>query len=158
MIIQAGFDLELLARLLIVPEGTVLHKLVVIGLDSSMQLASIHVVSHQFDGRMEPYFRSILDQLDVESTRYFAVAHAGAWPECPNQAAPVLEEAEALRTLAHQRGFQMIGHFGLDGTEYMSNGPHYYFDRYHLGLPCTMDHWVHSQYGSCGPQAGRGRD
>jgi hypothetical protein len=37
MIIQAGFDLELLARLLIAPEGNVLPKLVVIELDANMQ-------------------------------------------------------------------------------------------------------------------------
>ena len=53
-------------------------------------------------------------------------------------------------TLADQRGFQMIGHFGLDETGYMCNGPHSYFDQYHRGLPCTMDHWVHSKYGTCG--------
>jgi hypothetical protein len=53
----------------------------------------------------------------------------------------------------------MIGHFGIDETGYMSNGPHSYFDQYALeDLPPTMSHWVHSQYGSCGPQAGRGRD
>jgi hypothetical protein len=44
----------------------------------------------------------------------------------------------------------MIGHLGLEETEYMSNGPHYYFDRYDLGLPCTMDHWVHSERGHDG--------
>ncbi|MEW9873312.1 hypothetical protein [Arthrobacter sp. HS15c] len=150
MIIQAGFDLEILARLLIVPEGNVLPKLVVIELDADMQFADIQVVSHQFGGRLEPHFDAILRQLNTDRTRYFAIAHAGAWPECTAVDAPILAEAEALRASALQRGFLMIGHFGLEGDEYMSNGPHYYFDRYHLSLPCTMDHWVHSRHGKCG--------
>ena len=150
MIIQAGFDLEILARLLIAPEGNVLPKLVVIELDANMQFADIQVVSHQFGGRLAPHFDSILRQLNTGRTRYFAIAHAGAWPECPAVDAPVLAEAEALRTRAIQHGFLMIGHFGLEGDEYMSNGPHYYFDRYQIGLPCTMDHWVHSRHGKCG--------
>lgn len=149
MIIQAGFDLELLARLLIAPTGIVQPKLVVIELDADMQFADIQVVSHQFDGRLEPHVQAILDQLDPNGTRYFAIAHAGVWPECPDADSPILEEAHELRTRAHQRGFLMIGHLGLEETEYMSNGPHYYFDRYHLGLPCTMDHWVHSRHGQC---------
>ncbi|WP_426227828.1 hypothetical protein [Pseudarthrobacter sp. DSP2-3-2b1] len=149
MIIQAGFDLQLLARLLIAPEGKVKPKLVVIVLDADMQLADLRVVSHQFDGLLEPHFEAILDQLDPDGTRFFAIAHAGAWPECPEANAPILEEAHALRILAHQHGFLMIGHFGLDRAESTSNGPYYYFDRYHLGLPCTMDHWVHSRQGQC---------
>ena len=45
----------------------------------------------------------------------------------------------------------MIGHFGLDETGYMSNGPHSYFDQYARGddLPDTMLHWVHSRFGKC---------
>jgi hypothetical protein len=150
MIVQAGFDLELLSRLLIAPRGRVLPKLVVIELDADMQLADIRVVSHQFDGRLKPHFETILERLDPDVTRYFAIAHAGTWPECPDVDVPILEEAGALRTLTHERGFLMIGHFGLDKSGYMSDGPHYYFDRYNLGLPCTMDHWVHSRQGHCG--------
>ncbi len=157
MIIQAGFDLEFLARLLIAPTGNVSPKLVVIELDANMQLADIQVVSHQFDGQLEPHFDAVLGQLDSDGTRYFAIAHAGVWPECGDFHAPILEAAEELRTRAHQRGFLMIGHFGLDGAGYMSNGPHYYFDRYHLGLPCTMDHWVHSKHGTCDPAASHSR-
>jgi hypothetical protein len=151
MIIQAGFDLELLARLLIVQEGRVLPKLVVIGMDAEMQLESIELVSDKFAGRLEPYFDSILDKLDPERTRYFAIAHAGIWTEqCLPWDIPIIMEAEGLQTLANERGFQMIGHLGLDGTGYMSDGPHSYFDQYDRGLPPTMNHWVHSKYGKCG--------
>jgi hypothetical protein len=41
MIIQAGFDLQILARLLIAPEGNVLPKLVVMEMDANMQFADI---------------------------------------------------------------------------------------------------------------------
>lgn len=150
MIIQAGFDLEFLARLLIAPEGKILPRLVVIGLDADMQFADIGVACCQFDGSLEPYIDTILEHLDPDTTRYFAIAHAGGW-ECTDVVhAQVLTEAEALRAAALERGFLMIGHFGLDEDGYLSNGPHYYFDRYHLGLPCTMDHWVHSKHGKCG--------
>jgi hypothetical protein len=152
MIIQAGFDLEFLARPLIVHQGKVLPRLVVIGLDANMQLESLEVASDQFAGKLEPHFDSILDKLDPEWTRYFAVAHAGVWTEnCWPWDIPIIREAEGLKTLAKGRGYQMIGHVGLDATGYMSDGPPAYFDQYPLGeeLPCTMDHWVHSRYGTC---------
>lgn len=153
MIIQAGFDLELLARPLIVQDGKVLSKLVVIGLDANMQLESIELVTDQFAGKLEPYFDSILDKLDPEWTRHFALAHAWIWTE--NRLPwdiPIIMEAAGLQTLAKERGYQMIGHLGLDATGYMSDGPHAYFDQYpgHDDLPCTMSHWVHSGYGACG--------
>jgi hypothetical protein len=151
MIIQAGFDLEFLARPLIVQQGKLLPRLVVIGLDAEMQLECLEIASDRFGGKLEPHFDSIFDELDAEWTRYFAIAHAGIWTEhsLPWEV-PIIMEAEGLRTLADQRGFHMIGHFGLDETGYMCNGPHAYFDQYHRGLPCTMDHWVHSKYGTCG--------
>ncbi|HJV99340.1 MAG TPA: hypothetical protein VJ617_09630 [Arthrobacter sp.] len=91
MIIQAGFDLQILARPLIVQEGN--------------------------------YSES-----------------------------PILQEAKRLKAAAAQRGLRMIGHFGLDETGYMSDGPHSYFDQYGLseGLPPTMSYWVNSKYGKCG--------
>lgn len=81
MIIQAGFDLELLARPLIVQEDKVLPRLVVIGLDAEMQLESIKVASDHFSGQLEPEFDAILDELEPKWTRYFAIAHAGIWTE-----------------------------------------------------------------------------
>ncbi|KRE81107.1 hypothetical protein ASG77_04135 [Arthrobacter sp. Soil762] len=55
MIIQAGFDLQILVRPLIVQDGRVLPKLVVIGLDADMQLDGIKVVSDEFAGLLVPY-------------------------------------------------------------------------------------------------------
>lgn len=149
MIIQAGFDLVLLAHPLIVHEERMFPKLVVIGLDAEMQLERISVVSDQFMGRLEPHFDAVLNELEPDSTRYFAIAHAGAWAEqWPPWEEPIIQEAEGLKTLAGQRGFRMIGHVGIDETGYTCNGPHMYFDQYPLGddLPCTMNHWVHSSY------------
>jgi hypothetical protein len=77
MIIQAGFDLELLAQPLIVQEDKLLPRLVVIGLDAEMQRESIKVASDQFTGRQEPEFDSILNELEPRWTRCFAIAHAG---------------------------------------------------------------------------------
>jgi hypothetical protein len=97
MIIQAGFDLEFLARLQIVPLGEVLPRLVLIAVDADMQLADISVATRRFDGRLEPHFDSILGRLDPETTRYFAIAHAGCWSECLDTEDPVLQDANALR-------------------------------------------------------------
>jgi hypothetical protein len=149
MIIQAGFDFALLAHPLIVQEGKLFPKLVVIGLDAEMQMERIEVVSDQFTGRLEPHFDAILDVLEPRCTRYFAIAHAGVWAEHrPPWEVPAIQEAEGLKTLAGQRGFRMIGHIGIDKSGYTCNGPHSYFDQYPLGddLPCTMSHWVHSSY------------
>ena len=151
MIIQAGFDLQILARPLIVQEGKVLPRLVVIGLDTDMQLDGIRVVGNEFSGSLKPHHHEILDGLDPKWIRYFAIAHAGIWPEDNyNYDDPILLEAQALETAAAQRGLHMIGHFGLDETGYMSARAHSYFDQYGLDLPPTMSHWVHSKYGACG--------
>jgi hypothetical protein len=149
MIIQAGFDLELLARPLIVQEDKLLPRLVVIGLDAEMQLESIKLASEHFTGKLEPQFDAILDELEPQWTRYFAIAHAGIWAEdCPPWEVPIIQEAADLNALATQAGFRMIGHIGIDAMGYMCDGPHSYFDQYRLGndLPCTMSHWVHSSY------------
>ncbi|WAH95492.1 hypothetical protein [Arthrobacter sp. MMS18-M83] len=152
MIIQAGFDLELLARPLIVQEGKLRPRLVVIGLDAEMQLESIRVVSESFEGSLKPFQDAILEHPDLEGTKYFAIAHAGIWVEDDYfDEQPILAEAKQLSGIAKERGLHMIGHFGLDDTGYMSNGPHSYFDQYSLGddLPSTMTHWVHSRFGRC---------
>ncbi|QCP00229.1 hypothetical protein FCN77_24095 [Arthrobacter sp. 24S4-2] len=152
MIIQAGFDLQILARPLIVQQGRVLPRLVVIGLDAEMQLDGVEVVSDEFAGSLKPHHDAILDGLDPEWTKYFAIAHAGIWTEhnyhCDD---PILLEAAELETVAAHRGFHMIGHFGQDETGYMSAGAHSYFDQYprHVELPCTMTHWVNSKVSTC---------
>lgn len=153
MIIQAGFDLQILVRPLIVQGEKVLPKLVVIALDGDMQLDGIKVVSDEFAGSLEPHHDAILDWMDLDWTKYFAIAHAGIWPEddyCSES--PILQGAKTLEAVAAQRGLRMIGHFGLDETGYMSDGPHSYFDQYGLSehLPPTMSHWVNSRYGKCG--------
>lgn len=153
MIIQAGFDLELLARPLIVQEGKLYPRLVVIGLDAEMQLDSIRVVTESFSGSLETFQEAILEHLDLEGTKYFAIAHAEIWAEsdfCDEQ--PILIEGKQLAKVAAERGLHMIGHFGIDETGYMSEGPHSYFDQYPSEdhLPSTMTHWVHSKFGQCG--------
>ncbi|MBT2593947.1 hypothetical protein [Arthrobacter sp. ISL-72] len=147
MIIQAGFDLEILARPFIVQDGIVLPRLVVIGLDVDMQLDCLEVISEKFGGSLEPHFDAILSPLDPEWTKYFAIAHAGTWSErdyYPED--PIHRKATKLARVAAQRGFRMIGHFGQDETGHMSAGAHYYFDQYpsHDDLPCTMTHWESS--------------
>lgn len=153
MIIQAGFDLQILVRPLIVQEGKVLPKLVVISLDADMQLDGIKVVSDEFAGSLMPHHDAILDGFDPAWTTYFAIAHAGTWTDrCYGHDDPILKEGEALKEAASKRGLYMVGHFGLDETGYMAAGPHSYFDQYpfHSDLPRTMSHWVHSKYGKCG--------
>ncbi|MET3719971.1 MULTISPECIES: hypothetical protein [unclassified Arthrobacter] len=76
MIIQAGFDLQILVRPLVVQEGRVLPKLVVIALDADMQLDGIKVASDEFAGSLEPHYDASLDWMDLDWTRYFAIAHA----------------------------------------------------------------------------------
>ena len=152
MIIQAGFDLQILARPLIVQAGKILPRLVVIRLDSEMQLDGVEVVSEGFSGSLEPHFDAILAALDPEWTKYFAIAHAGTWTEnCFPWDIPILEEAGELETVAARGGFQMIGHFGQDETGYMSARAHSYFDQYpsYDELPCTMTHWVNSKASTC---------
>ncbi|MGX5716707.1 hypothetical protein [Arthrobacter sp. MAHUQ-56] len=153
MIIQAGFDLQILIRPLVVQEGRVLPKLVAVALDADMQLDGIKIVSDEFAGSLTPHLEAILDWMDLDWSRYFAIGHAGIWPENDYYSeSPVLQEAKTLEAAAAQRGLRMIGHFGIDETGYMSDGPHSYFDQYGLieGLPPTMSHWVHSKHGKCG--------
>ncbi|MGO4583484.1 hypothetical protein AB4Z38_06310 [Arthrobacter sp. 2RAF6] len=152
MIIQAGFDLELLARPLIVQEERLYPRLVVIGLDAEMQLESIRVVTESFEGSLNPFQDAILEDLDIEGSTYFAIAHAGIWAEDDYfNEQPIHAEAKLLSEAAAREGILMIGHFGIDETGYMSAGPHSYFDQYPSedDLPSTMTHWVHSRFGQC---------
>ncbi len=152
MIIQAGFDLQILARPLIDQEEKLYPRLVVIGLDAEMQLESIRVVTESFEGSLKPFQDAILEDLDLEGSKYFAIAHAGIWAENDYfSEQPILAEAKLLSEAAAREGILMIGHFGIDETGYMSNGPHSYFDQYPSGddLPDTMTHWVHSRVGQC---------
>ena len=152
MIIQAGFDLQILARPLIDQEEKLYPRLVVIGLDAEMQLESIRVVTESFEGSLNPFQDAILEDLDLEGFTYFAIAHAGIWAEHDYfDQQPILAEGKLLSEAAARRGLLMIGHFGIDETGYMSAGPHSYFDQYASGddLPDTMIHWVHSRFGNC---------
>ena len=152
MIIQAGFDLQILARPLIDQEERLYPRLVVVGLDAEMQLESIRVVTESFEGSLNPFQDAILEHLDLDGSKYLAIAHAGIWAENDYyDEQPILQEAKKLKGIAEERGFHMIGHFGIDETGYMSNGPNYYFDQYLLGddLPETMHHWVHPRFGKC---------
>jgi hypothetical protein len=55
MIIQAGFDFEILARPLIIQHGMLMPSLVLICLDADMQLDSVDVVPGNFAGRLVPF-------------------------------------------------------------------------------------------------------
>ena len=105
MIIQAGFDLQILARPLIDQEEKLYPRLVVIGLDAEMQLESIRVVTESFEGSLNPFQDAILEDLDLEGSKYFAIAHAGIWAEDDYfDEQPILAEAKLLSEAAAERG------------------------------------------------------
>jgi hypothetical protein len=151
MIIQAGFDFEILARPYIVQDGRLIPRLVLISADSEMRLDSISVITDDFRGSIEPFQDSILECLDPESARYFAIAHAGRFSEYAFSE-PIMDEARLLDEAAAVRGMQLIGHLALDETGYMSARARSYFDQHpgHDDLPRTMFHWSHSRFGECG--------
>lgn len=152
MIIQAGFDFEILARPLIIQHGMLMPSLVLICLDENMQLDSVVVVPGNFSGCLVPFEGAILASLDPEYTKYFAIAHPGSFSEDSGEPDPLFDEARALETKAAARGVKLIGHFALDETGYMAARARSYFDQYpgHDDLPRTMVHWVHSTHGRCG--------
>jgi hypothetical protein len=152
MIIQAGFDFELLARPLIIQHGMLMPSLVLICLDAEMQLDSVDVVPGDFAGCLVPFEGAILAALDPEYTKYFAIAHPGSFSEAYGEPDPLLDEANALEVKAAERGFQLIGHVAIDETGYMSARARSFFDQYpsHDDLPRTMFHWAHSKLGKCG--------
>jgi hypothetical protein len=151
MIIQAGFDLALLARPHIAQAHGVLPRLVAIGLDADMCVDIVTIVSDEFSGSLRPHIEEILDALRHQNTKYFAIAHAGCWPEIRADSEPILIEGADLRALAAaELGLEMIGHFGVDETGYTSSSPHLYFDDYYNELPETRLHWSHSTFGGCG--------
>ena len=151
MIIQAGFDFEDLARPYIVQDGKLRPKLVLICLDEEMRLNSVEVVAEDFAGSLAPFQDAVLAALDPEYTKYFAIAHPGRFSEY-DFSEPIIEEARALEAKATERGMQLIGHFAIDETGYMSARARSYFDQYprHDDLPRTMFHWAHSKLGKCG--------
>ena len=150
MIIQAGFDFVILARPFIVPDGKIRPNLVLVCVDAEMQLDSVQVVTEDFAGSLAPFHDDVLLALDSEFTRYFAIAHPGSFSEygCSD---PIMGEADELESKAAERGMQLIGHFAVDETGYMSARAHMYFDQYpqHEDLPRTMLHWSHSKLVRC---------
>lgn len=152
MIIQAGFDLETLARPFIVQDGRIMPRLVLICLDADMQLDSVDVVPGDFAGCLVPFQDAVLAALDPEYTKFFAIAHPGRFSEDYGDPDPILDEALTLESKASEREMQLIGHFAIDETGYMSARARSYFDQYpsHDDLPRTMFHWSHSKLGKCG--------
>ena len=151
MIIQAGFDFVLLAHPLIVQDGKLAPRLVLITLDAEMQLDSVEVIADDFAGCLVPFHDAVLTALDREYARFFAIAHPGRFSVgcgCPD---PVLDEARALEKKAAERGLQLIGHIAIDESGYMSARASMYFDQYprHNDLPRTMLHWSHSELDRC---------
>ena len=152
MIIQAGFDLEILARPLILQHGRLMPRLVLICLDADMQLNDVDVVPGDFAGCLVPFQDAVLAGLDPEDTMYFAIAHPGSFSEAYGYPDPILDEARELESRTAERGMQLIGHFAIDETGYWSARARSYFDQYpsHNDLPRTMFHWFHSKLGKCG--------
>lgn len=152
MIIQAGFDFEILARPRIIQHGMLMPTLVLICLDESMQLNSVRIVPGTFAGCLVPFEGAILAALNPDYTKYFAIAHPGSFSEGFSEPDPLLDEAAALETKAAERGMRLIGHFAIDETGSMSARPRSYFDEYpsHKDLPRTMVHWVHEKFGNRG--------
>ena len=81
MIIQAGFDFEILARPFIFQQGKLTPRLVLICLDADMQLDSVDVVANHFEGCVAQFHDAVLAALDPECTKYFAIAHPGSLSE-----------------------------------------------------------------------------
>ena len=145
MIIQAGFDIQVLARPYIVPNGVPLNRLVVVGLNSDMCLISIGIASYQFDGSLEPLFDDIFKVLTTEGIKYFAIAYGGCWQDFDFESAePAPAEIEKLRRLATALGLRMIGNYGVDESRATAVELHSYFDQHGRDLPETMLHWRHS--------------
>ena len=112
---------------------------------------SVDVIADDFAGSLAPFQDAVLAALDPEYTKYFAIAHPGRFSEY-DFSEPIIEEARALEAKATERGMQLIGHFAIDETGYMSARARSYFDQYprHDDLPRTMFHWAHSKLGKCG--------
>jgi hypothetical protein len=151
MIIQAGFDFVILARPFIVPDGRVRSNLVLVCVDADMQLDSVQVITEDFAGSLAPFHDAVLMALDSEFTRYFAIAHPGRFSGYFGGSEPILDDANSLESKAAERGMQLIGHFAVDETGYMSARAHMYFDQYpsHNDLPRTMLHWSRSNVDRC---------
>ena len=150
MIIQAGFDFVILARPFIVPDGRVRSNLVLVCVDAEMQLDSVQVITEDFAGSLAPFHDALLVALDSEFTKYFAIAHPGSFSDygCSDQ---IMDEVDELESKAAERGMQLIGHFAVDETGYISARAHMYFDQYpsHNDLPRTMLHWSRSNVDRC---------
>ncbi|MDI2033519.1 hypothetical protein [Paenarthrobacter nitroguajacolicus] len=150
MIIQSGFDFQVLARPYILPNGVLLPRLVVVGLDSDMCFRSAGIASFQFDGWQEPLIDDILEVLPADGTRYFAIAYPGFWRTHNFESAqPSAADVESLRERAGERGLYLLGHFGIGEEHEMQVNLESYFDQSEMVVPRTMLHWRHSVLPNC---------
>ena len=154
MIIQAGFDFAMLAQPYIIQCGRILPRLVIISVDSEMELDYVQVVAEDFAGSLEPFYDAVLAALDQEDTKYFAIAHSGRFSASYHME-PLVHEARFLESKASERGMQLIGHIAIDESGFMSARAFSYFDQYPTlsNLPRTMLQWSHSTLSSCSPKS-----
>ena len=144
MILQAGFDLTQLAQPLIRRHGRNKNRLVLIQATRDLELIGVGILTKHFSGKLSPHMDAILEHLEPDYTKFFAIAH-------PSQGGPfgipdpdIAEESELLSVRASTQGCQLIGHVLFEEDRWQSLGGNHYFDQYFhdiTGLPTTMDHW-----------------
>lgn len=154
MILQAGFDLTQLAQPLIRSHGRNCNRLVLIQATRNLELIGVGMVTKNFSGTLAPHMDQILDLLEPDYTKFFAIAHPshrgpGGIPDLQ-----IMDESDVLRDLAAANGFHLIGHVLFEEDRWQSLCGNRYFDQYLHGfetLPPTMDHWSRSIEGFDGP-------
>ncbi|WP_125614718.1 hypothetical protein [Specibacter cremeus] len=153
MIIQAGFDFEILAQPHLLCDGGTTDKLVLIEADRDLEPVSVRVVSEEFDGSLKPHIDAIVERLDPEETRFFGIAHAGDIAPWGYVDKDLDADSEALRKLADSRGFRLLAHLVFTADSWISLYGNSYFELYgdrYADLPSTMREWKRSPSGGDG--------
>ncbi len=144
MILQAGSDLTQLAQPFLRRNGRNKNRLVLIQATRDLELIGVGILTEHFSGRFAPHMDAILECLEPDYAKFFAIAH-------PSQRGPggvpdleIADESEVLRDRASTQGCQLIGHVLFEEDRWLSLGGNHYFDQYvhdFTELPPTMNHW-----------------
>ena len=131
MIIEAGYELQLLVQPILLANESSRKSLWLLAMDKDLRFLYPRKVLDTMGTTIEPHIDEIIGALgdDCFQTHYFAVAHM-----VPHVSFSIYEELshlhEKLQQAASPRGFELIGHLVFDEECWYSSGPMHSFRDY----------------------------
>ena len=130
MIIDSGSDFLLLALPHLWQPDSTGRTVVSLALDDDMGLCGTRVVTSDYGGELDEIATEILESVDQDYVRYFAIAQESRHAE--NHLLDY-DATKRLADTAASRGLHLISHLYVTPDSWCSTGPMYTFSSYMMG-------------------------